>query len=174
MPSLSWYFYKGQQVLLIPGKLLLLAFQGPANFFQSFKDRLLDEVRQHGYEVEADIEALAEVVRVDRLPLELQDGLDGYAPEPEGPTDPKAEGEGDPVSAIGPPVDGDVGGHADLPGTGQHARQEVLDVLWLVSGEERLPATDHQCLAKMPPTHFLLINPSTTDGPIWNLPWPKS
>ena len=128
MPSLSWYFYKGQQVLFIPGKLLLLAFQGPANFFQLFKDRLLDEAWQHGYEVEANIEALAEVIWVDRHPLELQEGQDGYAPEPEGPADPQAKGEGDLVSAVGSPVNEDIGGHADLPSPGQQARQEVLDV----------------------------------------------
>jgi len=54
------FLSKVQGVLLIPGKLVIVGFARTGQFL--FKDRLLNEAWQHGYEVEADIEALAEVV----------------------------------------------------------------------------------------------------------------
>ena len=81
--------------------------------------RLFHQGRHHWFEDKTEVEALAELIWMPGHPLEFQARLDGgKGPEFKGLANAQAQGKGDLVFAVGPPVHHDVEGKAHLPGVG--------------------------------------------------------
>ncbi len=93
-----------------------------------FKQCVRYQVGDHGCHLQLEVPTLAVVIRVDDTILPLQLDLHRKLTQLDQFAHTETDRHREAVVPVGLPIHRDVGRHADLPFTGQHAPDEVLDV----------------------------------------------